>query len=178
MERLTRRGLVQSAGALSVAALAGCSALSEDRASTTATPEYDRLRRTATYRSDDVGLRLPEEVPRVEAPSNADLLVVHGKPAVDAERAVAWLADGRVIALLGDGAQRTWTGWTGSDEYRDAFDARARSESDPAPHLLVAAAKGTAVTTSRFSWGDLPSNRELLRSLEEALGDVATWTPD
>jgi hypothetical protein len=178
MERLTRRRLLQSAGTLSVAGLAGCSGLWNRSPSTTATPEYDHLRRTATYLSDDVGLRLPDDVPRVESPANADLLVVHGKPAVDAEQAVAWLADGRVVALLGDSAQQTWVEWTGSDEYRDAFGGQGRSESDPSPHLLVAAAKETAVMTSRFSWGDLPSNGELLRSLEEALGDVTTWTPD
>lgn len=178
MKRISRRSLVRSAGPLSVLALAGCSALSNDAPSTPATPEYDALRRTPTYLGDDVGLRLPDEVPRVEAPTNADLVVVHGNPAVDAEQAVSWLADGRVLALLGDRAQQTWLAWTRSEEYRDTFGDQARSEADPTPHLLVAAAAETAVTTNRFSWSDLPSNRQLVQSLEEALGDIATWTPD
>jgi hypothetical protein len=157
--------------------LPGCSALSNRSPSTPTTPEYDHLRRTATYCSDDVGLRLPDAVPRVEAPTNADLIVLHGAPAVDAKQAVTWLADDRVIALLGDSAQQTWLDWTESEEYRDTFAGQGRSESDPTPHLVVAAAKETSVTTSRFSWGDLPSNRELVHALEGALSDIATWTP-
>jgi hypothetical protein len=178
MKRLSRRDLVRSTGTISILAVAGCSALSNRSPSTTSTPDYDHLARTPTYVSDDVGLRLPDAVPRVEAPTNADLVVLHGNPAVDAEEAVTWLADERRVALLGDSAQQTWLAWTRSEEYRDTFGEQARSESDPAPHLLVAAAVDTDVTTSRFSWSDLPSNGELVRSLEEALGDIATWTPE
>lgn len=177
MQRLPRRSLLRRASTISVVALAGCSLRSNGSTSTTPTADYDRLERTATYVSDDVGLRLPESAPRVEAPTNADLLVIHGNPAADAEQAVTWLADGRVIALLGDRAQETWLGWTRSEDYRDTFGSQARSEAESEPHLLVAGAKETAVTTSRFSWADLPSNRELLQSLEQALGDIATWTP-
>lgn len=176
MNHTSRRALVRSIAALPVVAVAGCAEQSDD-SPTTSTPDYDHLRRTPTYVSDDVGLRLPEEVPRVDAASNADLVVVHGNPEVDAEQAVEWLADERVIALLGDRAQQTWLAWAQSEEYRTAFGEQARSEAEPAPHLLVAAARETEVTTSRFSWGDLPSNSELVRSLEEALGDIATWTP-
>lgn len=178
MEQLTRRGLLQRTSTLSILAFAGCSALSNSSPSTTPTPEHAQLRRTPTYISDDVGLRLPDAVPRVEAPTNADLVVLHGNPAVDAEQAVTWLADERVLALLGDSAQRTWLTWTRSEDYRDTFGEQARSESDPAPHLLVAAAIETAVTTDRFSWSDLPNNSELVQSLNEALDDLATWTPD
>lgn len=178
MTHLSRRGLLRGATALSVLPVAGCSELLGRSPSGTPTPGYDRLGQTPTYVSDDVGLRLPDDVPRVEAPSNADLVVLHGNPAVDVEQAVTWLADERAIALLGDRAQRTWLAWTQSEEYRDTFDRQGGSESDPAPHLLVAAAIETDVTTSRFSWAELPSNRELVESLDKALDDIATWTPD
>lgn len=178
MARRTRRGLLQRASALSILVLAGCSALADRSPSPTLSPEYDQFRRTPTYVSGDVGLRLPEEVPRVESPTNADLVVLHGNPAVDAEEVVTWLADERLVALLGDRAQQTWLTWTQSEAYRDAFGTQARSKSDPSPHLLVAAAIDTAVTTNRFSWPDLPSNSELVQSIEEALDDFATWTPE
>jgi hypothetical protein len=43
---------------------------------------------------------------------------------------------------------------------------------------LVAAAIETDVTTSRFSWAELPSNRELVGALNEALDDIEVLTPD
>jgi hypothetical protein len=145
--------------------------------SPTPTPSYDRLGRTPTYVGDDVGLRLPEQVPLVTAVTNADLVVLHGNPGIDADQAVTWLAADRVLALLGDDAQRTWREWTRSESFRDTFDTRASSEADPAPHLLVAGAVDVDVTTSRFSWAELPSNEAIVGSLEEALGDIETWTP-
>lgn len=169
MSQQTRRGVIQGASALALFALAGCSERPVQSASSSPTPDYERLRRTATYVSDDVGLRLPEEVPHVEAPTNADLIVVHGNPSTGAEQVVSWLAADRRVALLGDRAQETWLAWTRSETYRDTFGDQARGEGDPDPHLLVAAATDTAVTTDRYSWTDLPSNRDLLQSLEDAL---------
>jgi hypothetical protein len=178
MKHRTRRSFVRKTSAISVLALAGCSALPNSTPSPSPTPEYEYLGRTPTYLSDDIGLRLPERVPRAETPTNADLIVLHGIPPVDAEKAVTWLAAGHRVALLGDRAQQTWVTWTQSETYLDTFDEDARGQSEPAPHLLVAAAKDKAVTTSRFTWGDLPSNSELVQSLDEALSDIATWTPD
>lgn len=172
MEHPTRRRLLQSGGALSIASLAGCSAAFEGSPTATPTPEYERLPRTAVYTADDVGIRLPEHVQRVEAATNADLAVLHGNPAVDAEQAVTWLADERAVALLGERAQETWLEWTESEAYRDTFGTGGRSESDPAPHLLVAAAVETDVSTYRYSWGDLPSNGEVLRALDDALVEI------
>jgi hypothetical protein len=174
MNRSTRRRLLQGLGALSVASLAGCSVLSEN-STPTPTPEYEALEETPTYRGDDVGLSLPEAVPRADSTAEAALIVVHGNPSVEADQAVSWLDDGRVVALLGDAAAETWRGWTSSDAYAEAFDDRGRAESDPAPHLLVAGAGEDTVRTNRFSWADLPSNAELLQSLDEAVADIAAW---
>lgn len=169
---LRRRRFLQATTALSVAALAGCSALSDSASTPTPTPSYDYLTNTPIYRSDDVGLRLPDRVPTVEAPTNADLIVVHGNPAVDAEQAVTWLAADRAVALLGDSAQNTWTEWTQSDAYRETFQSNGRSEATPEPHLLVAAAAETTAATYRYSWSDLPSNPQLLDSLDDAMADI------
>jgi hypothetical protein len=158
-------------------ALAGCSALSDRTSTPTQTPSYDHLRTTSIYRSDDIGLRIPDRLPTVETPTNADLIVIHGNPAVDGEQAVRWLADGRAVALLGDRAQSTWTEWTQSDAYRTAFQSNGRSEAAPEPHLIVAAAAGTTATTFRYSWDGLPSNAQLLDALDEAVADIETLTP-
>jgi hypothetical protein len=174
MTRSTRRRFLQGVSAISVASLAGCSVLSDD-STPTPTPEYDTLEGTPTYRGDDVGLGLPEAVPRADSPSGAELIVVHGNPSVDADQAISWLADGRAVALLGDAAAETWREWTSSDAYAEAFDDRGRAESDPEPHLLVAGANETTVRTNRYSWADLPSNAELVESLDEAVADIAAW---
>lgn len=174
MTRSTRRRFLQGLSTLSVVSIAGCSVLSAD-STPTPTPAYDTLEETPTYRSDDVGLGLPEAVPRADSPADAELIVVHGDPSVEADQAVSWLADERVVALLGDSAAETWRGWTSSDAYTEAFDDRGRAESDPEPHLLVAGANETTVRTNRYSWGDLPSNAELVRSLDEAVADIAAW---
>jgi hypothetical protein len=174
---LTRRHLLQATGTLTVVALAGCSALSDRTATPTQTHSYNHLRTTAIYRSDDIGVRIPERLPTVEAPTNADLIVIHGNPSVDSEQAVRWLADDRAVALLGDRAQSTWTEWTQSDAYRNAFESKGRDEGDPEQHLIVAAAVGTTATTFRYSWDGLPSNAQLLDALDEAVADIETLTP-
>lgn len=169
---LPRRRLLQATTALSVVTLAGCSALSTGTSTPTPAPPYDHLRNTPIYRSDDVGLRIPDRLPTVEAPTNAELLVIHGNPAVDAEQAVTWLVDGRAVALLGDSAQTTWTRWTQSEAYRETFQSKGRSEATPEPHLLVATAAGTTAETHRYSWSDLPSNTQLLDALDDAIADI------
>lgn len=173
MENSTRRSLLQTAVALSAVPLAGCAGAFGRSQTATATPDYERLPRIAVYTADDVGIRLPEGVQRVTAATNADLIVLHGSPAVDAEQAVTWLADERAVALLGDSAQETWLEWAESDAYRDAFGDEGRAAADPAPHLVVAAAVETEVTTHRYSWGDQPSNAEILRALDEAMTEIA-----
>lgn len=172
MNTPSRRRLLQAAGTLPAVTLAGCAAPFDGDETATATPEYERLPQIAVYTADDVGIRLPEGVERVTAATNADLVVLHGNPAVDAEQAVNWLADGRAVALLGDRAQETWLDWADSDTYRDAFGSEGRAAADPAPHLLVAAADGTEVSTQRYSWGDQPSNAEVVRALDEATAEI------
>ena len=169
---LPRRRLLETMTTLPVVLLAGCSALSDSTSTPTPIPSYNHLRNTPVYRSDDVGLRIPDRLPTVEAPTNADLIVIHGNPAVDAEQAVTWLADERAVALLGDSAQSTWIEWTQSGVYRETFDSKGQSEATPEPHLLVAAATGTTATTYRYSWNGLPSNTQLLDALDDAMADI------
>lgn len=177
MENPTRRRLLQTAGALSTVSLAGCAALLDSSQTATSTPEYEQLPLTAVYTADDVGIRLPESVPRVDAPTNADLVVVHGNPEVEAEQAVNWLADERAVALLGDRAQETWLDWARSEAYRETFRSGELAAGDPAPHLLVAAASDTNVSTYRYSWGDQPSNGDIVRALDDAMVEIANETP-
>lgn len=172
MKNATRRRLLQTVAALSTVSLAGCGAQFGDAQTATATPGYEQLTQTAVYTSEDVGIRLPEDVEQVATATNADLVVVHGNPDVDAEQAVAWLTDERVVALVGDRAQATWLDWAESEDYRNAFESQGRAAADPAPYLLVAAASGTDVSTHRFSWGTEPSNEDVVRALDEALVEI------
>lgn len=151
-------------------ALGGCAALRGDDAPDDL--EFERLQRTPVYRDDGVDLSLPEEVPTVSATNNADLILLSGEPDVDAERAVEWLADNRVLALLGDAAESTWLAWVESDAYTDTFNTEGAADSEPDPDLLVAAAFELDVTRYGHTWSDGPRDRDVLRALDEILVDI------
>lgn len=174
MSSISRRGLLCAVSPLMLTGLSGCSFLSGNSPSSEATPEYERLRNTATYVGDDVDLRLPDAVPRVEASTNADLIVIQGTPDVSVETAVSWLADDRVLALLGDRAEETWLEWARSEEFRSAFDTGGVGDADPDPQLLVGATIGVRVTTYRKTWGDQPSNSDIAAALDETMDDILT----
>lgn len=173
MSRLTRRRALGGAAAL-LGALAGCSALPDERDDD---PSYDRLARTATYVSPEADLALPDELPRVDTTHNADLLVLPGDTAHGPDQAADWLAADRVVALLGDGAERRWLDWAHSDAF-DAFGNGGYGDAEPDPTLVVAALVGTIVHTYRHSWADPPRDRDVLRALDEDLGDAAEETPN
>jgi hypothetical protein len=174
-DSLHRRRFLAAAGATLTAAVAGCSTLPGDD-----TPEelqFEELHQTPTYVADGADLSLPEEVPTVEATANADLLVLPGDPAVDAEQAVEWLADGRAVSLLGDDAESTWLAWAQSEAFTDTFENEGYADSEPDPDLLVGAAIGNVVTRFGKTWADGPRNRDLLRALDETLVEIEARTP-
>ncbi len=173
--RPTRRGVLAGAGAALGSAMAGCAALpgggsTDDRA-------YERLHLTAVYVDDGVDLSVPDELQTVRATTNADLLVLPADTGTDAGQAVEWLADDRVVALLGDGAEATWLDWARSDAYGDAFGEGGTADAEPDPYLLVAGAVGLDVSTYRHSWSDGPRDRDVLRALDEVLVDLESKTP-
>lgn len=173
MKALSRRRLLQSATALPFLGLAGCPTLTNSDAPSQ-TPEYEHLPDTAIYVADDVGLRLPENATRVDAPEQAELLILHGNLAVPAERVVTWLTEGRVIALLGDRAEHSWLDVARSEPYREAFDSEGLADGEPDPQLLVAVAVDDRTTTYRKTWGNQPANDDLLTALDETLTDIET----
>lgn len=168
--------MLAGVSAAMTAMVAGCSALQTDEPAED--QQYTALLTTAVYVADDAELSIPEEIQTVNAANNADLIVVPDDTDVDAEQAVEWLADGRAIAVLGDGSEATWLAWAQSDPFADAFDQNGLSDSEPDPYLLVAAADGLKVPTYRRSWGDGPRDRDVLHALDEILADVDTPTSD
>ena len=171
----TRRDLLAGAGA-GLAALAGCSGR-PSRSTATPTPRtYDRLRRTATYVEEDVDVTLPDGSPTVTAPTNADLVVLPDDAERDPDTVVTWLADDRAVALVGEDSQETWLGWATSEPFRSAFTGGS-ARGEPAPDLLVAAARGTTVATHRSTWSDGPTDAELVGGLEDGLQSVTTPAP-
>ena len=174
MRPLDRRAVLTGAGGLA-AALAGCATGLSPGGDDD--PSYDRLARMATYVSPNADLELPAELPTVEHTHNADLLVLPGDTAHGPDQAADWLAEDQVIALLGDGAERRWLDWAGSDAFEDAFDNRGVGDAEPDPTLVVAAAVGHLVHTYRHSWADAPRDRDVLRALDEDLDAIAEETP-
>lgn len=172
---VTRRRALLAGGAALAVGLAGCTVLTDDR--TPADQSFERLHLTAVYVHEDVDLAVPDDVPTVRAMTNADLLVLPGDSDADAEQVVEWLADERVLALLGDAAEGTWLAWARSEAFDEHFERRGSSDAEPDPDLLVAAAVGLDVPTYRHSWSDGPRDRDVLRALDEILIDLEQRTP-
>lgn len=174
-ELLTGRRTLLGVGSGLLGLLAGCATLPGGRQ-----PEeqsFSRFHLTAVYIAESVDLSLPEEVSTVGTADNADLVVLPDVPSVDAQQAVDWLAQGRVLALIGLDAEATWLGWAQSDPFKDAFAQGGYADGEPDPYLLVAAEIGPNVPTYRHSWGDTPRDRDLLRSLDRDLVDIEERTP-
>lgn len=172
--QLTRRQALAGTGAAVVGAVAGCSGLGDDQP---AELEYTILYQTPAYVADGVDLSVPEEIPTVSATNNAALLVLPGDTDATPAQAVDWLAADRTIALVGTTAESTWIDWVGSNAYADTFEDKGVADSEPDPHLLVGAAVGLRVPTFRHSWGNPPSDRDILEALDETLADIETRTP-
>lgn len=177
-DSLCRRRLLAATGSALTAAIAGCSNLPSSGDSTPEDLQFEALHQTPTYVADDVDVSLPDEIPTVSATTNADLLLLTDDPDADVEQAVDWLADERVLALVGDDAERTWIEWARSDAYTDTFENEGYGDSEPDPDLLVAAAIDLQVTRYNRTWSDGPREQDVLRALDETLVDIEQQTPD
>lgn len=174
---LHRRRLLAATAATLTAAVAGCSSLPGMAEDTPADLTFDKLHETPTYVAEDADLSMPEEVPLVEAATDADLLLLPGDTGVDPQQAADWLADDRAIALLGDAAEPTWIDWERSDAFDETFENDGYGDASPDPDLLVGAAVEMRTTTYNRTWSDGPRERDLLRALDEILVDMAEHTP-
>lgn len=170
-----RRQVVAGAATTLLGVVAGCGNLPGD--GTPTGQEYDQLQRTAVYRDDSVDLSLPDDVPTVTAPTNADLIVLPGAPEADTEQAVEWLTDERVLALIGADSESTWLAWVQSDTFSDTFDTEGYGDAEPDPDLLVGATVGLDLARYNRTWQDAPRDRDILRALDEILVDLGGRTP-
>lgn len=173
-----RRSLLSSLAAGSLAATAGCGALDspggDDPSGTTSRP-YDRLRTRSVYLSSDVSLGLPSGTTRVDAPDDADLLILPGTTDVGPETAIDWLAAGAGVALAGTGAQPTLVEWLESDAHAETFESDGIGVGSPPPDFLVAfGIDRQFVSTHNFTWNETsdPADERYLGALETALEEV------
>ena len=176
MQHWTRRQALGAGGIALLGSLAGCSSLLPD-SSTPETPSYDQLDVTSVYVADGVDLSLPSDLSTVSQPYNAPLLILPDETDADAEQAVEWLADDRVLALVGDRSESTWLSWVRSDAFGDHYRNEGLSEAQPAPSLVVGTALDLYVTTYRYSWDGSPSTRAVLGALDESLVKIENETP-
>jgi hypothetical protein len=168
--RLSRRRVLAGLGAAASGFLAGCGSTSDE--GTPATPTFERLDVTSVHVADDLALSVPAAVPTVGSRANAELLVLPGDAAVGAAGVADWLADGKVLGLLGPAAEATWLDWADSEAVAEHFDTEGVSDANPDPQLLVAAAVDRSLPTYRTTWGDEPTDRDVLVALDDALVDV------
>lgn len=169
----TRRRILSTSGITIVGTLAGCTDLLGNE---TTPEEYEHLQQRPVYVAASVDLSIPDTVQTVDAPDDADLVVIPDKPNIEAPKAVEWLEQKRAIALLGEEAQSTWLSWEQSDAYVEAFDPKGGAEGDPEPNLLIAWYTGPLVTTQHYIWRPDPTDNEVLRALNDTLGDIEPRT--
>lgn len=173
---LHRRRFVAAAATTLTAAVAGCSTL-PGTGDTTEELTFDELHQTPTYVADGVDLTLPDEVPTVSEPGDADLLLLPGDTDVDPEQAAEWLTEDRKIGLLGEAAEPTWIDWEESDAFEETFDNQGIGDSEPDPQLLVGVTFDNRTSTYGRTWADGPRERDLIRALDEIMVDIAERTP-
>ncbi|MDS0281686.1 hypothetical protein [Haloarcula onubensis] len=172
----SRRTALRAAGVALLSSWAGCSALSHDSAESEDVT-FERLDVTPVYVEDGAELSTPAEVETVDQAYNAELLVLSGNTDATSNQAVEWLADDRIVALLGDSPEATWLEWARSDAFRDTFSNEGYSDAEPDPSLVVGARIGLYLKTYRRSWSDGPRNRDVLRALDESLVAIEKETP-
>jgi hypothetical protein len=66
----------------------------------------------------------------------------------------------------GDSSEPTWLSWTRSDAFRDAFPNREYGDGEPDPSLVATEKIGQLVSTYRYTWGDGPSDSNVLGALD------------
>jgi len=176
MRHCTRRGVLCGSCIALFGPLGGCSALSGNP-SDAEDLTFERLDVRAVYVADGVGISMPAEIETIDNPHNADVLLLPGDTDIDAEQVVEWLADDRVVALLGDTAEVTWLSWARSEAFEDTFANQGYGDAEPDPSLVVGAKIGVYVRTYRHSWADGPRDRDVLRALDESLVESEEATP-
>ena len=168
---MPRRRVLAGLSAAVAAGLAGCGSTPGD--ATPEEPTFDRLDVTSVHIDDRLELAIPEAVPTVDARTNAALLVFPGDATVDVEQVADWLADEKILGLLGPTAESTWIDWAESEAVNEHFDTEGTSDADPDPQLVVTAAVGLSLPTFRTTWGDEPVDRDVLEALDDALRDIS-----
>lgn len=176
MQQYTRRDTLLAGSIALLGSLTGCSAFQTDE-SDAEDLTFERLDVTAVYVVDDVEVSMPAEVETVDNTYNADLLVLPGDTDADADQAVEWLADDRVLALLGNSAEQTWISWARSDAFDDTFSNEGYSDAEPDLQLVIGAKIGLYVKTYRHSWSGGPRDRNVLTALDESLVAIEQETP-
>ncbi len=172
---IDRRRLLAGAGAALLGAAAGCTSFGG--ANEPEDPDLKRLPELPVYRAAGVDLVFPEEVATVGTPEDADVVVIPGDTDVGPEQAAEWFTSGRVVALVGDGAEPTYLDWLRSDTFDDTFDNGGYGDASPDPQLLAAISVNKFLYRHNRTWGDDPSDAQLLEGLDEILVEMESRTP-
>lgn len=168
-DRLTRRRSLTVLVSITVAALAGCSALNTDEE----TPNmYEHLQRHPVYIDEDIKYSIPESVQIVDSPTDAVLIVLPSSPDIGVFQAVEWLEQSRTIALVGDETQSTWRAWIEADAFEDTFDTAGIPEPDPETQLLIAWNTDSSFNVQEYKWSPGPSDDDILSALDDTLGNI------
>lgn len=169
-----RRRIVATVGVGILGGLAGClGRFGNDSSDSSAeAEEYEHLKEWPVYVADGLDLSVPPAVHIEASPSDADLIVLLDETETDVSRAIDWLADGRVLAVVGEDAQETVTSWMESDAFTDEFGEQMVGGGEPEPELVMAVDSGSIVSTHRFSWEDGPADSDILWALNKQLDDL------
>lgn len=129
--RTSRRELCAGLALAASGTLAGCGGVFAEDEDETLTPEpYDDLRTERLFVADALSLSVPSPIETVDAPADADVVVLPATTERTAATAVGWITGGKRITLVGQAAENTWLAWQDSDAYAEAYpDHRGRAMS-------------------------------------------------
>jgi len=169
---LSRRALLAAGVSTVGSALAGCSSLGR-----TPTPEqpFATLDRQ-TVALDGVDLSVPNSVSTASEPADAGVVVVPGDTDRSPNRTAEWIADGRVVALLGDDCGATWNSWVMTSAFATKFDVMGAEWGEPGADLVVGGTVGLNLVTYGRTWEGTPSDSEIFRKLDSIASDIEDRT--
>lgn len=166
-----RRYVLTALGTALTGTLAGCSELSSE--------EYENLQEHPVYIDLNVELSIPDTMQIVDAPKDANLIVIPDTHDIAAPQAVEWLKQKRVIALLGGEAWSTWLSWVETDAYEETFEHPDMvGERLPDSRLVITWPTPAAALTAQYRLESEPSDSDILTALDNTIEDIRPRTTE
>lgn len=168
-----RRRFLAGVASGAVGIVSGCT---DDVQPSTATYEYEKIDNWSVYAGPEVGISFPDEIQTVATPEDANLLFLSDTVDMKPDQPIEWVADGRVVAIIGDSPEEVWLSWRRSEAFSSTFGSQLISEGSSSPDMLLIYYNGSVVSKATYAKSGIdrnpdPTSSELLRAVDKLLKD-------